>query len=155
MGTQLPYGKGQSSLPHFRGLRMQASLRPCKPAFVNRGPCLFWPNGWMDQDITWYGGRPRPRRHRVRWDLATPVERGIAAPHFSAHVYIVAKRLDGSRYHLLWGVGLSSGDTVLDGDPAPPPERGIRVSLCGFCHIYTSGLGVGAISGFAETGSSF
>jgi len=25
------------------------------------GPCLFWPNGWMHQDITWYGGRPRPR----------------------------------------------------------------------------------------------
>ena len=20
------------------------------------GPCLFWPNGWMDQDATWYGG---------------------------------------------------------------------------------------------------
>jgi len=19
-------------------------------------PCLLWPNGWMDQDITWYGG---------------------------------------------------------------------------------------------------
>ena len=22
------------------------------------GPCLLWPNGWMDQDATWYGGRP-------------------------------------------------------------------------------------------------
>jgi len=20
------------------------------------GPCLLWPNGWMDQDATWYGG---------------------------------------------------------------------------------------------------
>jgi len=19
------------------------------------GPCLLWPNGWMDQDATWYG----------------------------------------------------------------------------------------------------
>jgi len=27
------------------------------------GPCLLWLNGWIDQDITWYGGRPRPRRH--------------------------------------------------------------------------------------------
>ena len=27
------------------------------------GPCLLWPNGWMDQDITSYGGRPRPRPH--------------------------------------------------------------------------------------------
>ena len=24
------------------------------------GLCLLWPNGWMDQDVTWYGGRPRP-----------------------------------------------------------------------------------------------
>ena len=22
------------------------------------GPCLLWPNGWMNQDATWYGGRP-------------------------------------------------------------------------------------------------
>jgi len=25
------------------------------------GPCLLWPNCWMDQDGTWYGGRPQPR----------------------------------------------------------------------------------------------
>jgi len=22
------------------------------------GPSLLWPNGWMHQDATWYGGRP-------------------------------------------------------------------------------------------------
>jgi len=26
-------------------------------------PCLLWPNGWMDQDSTWYEGRPRPKTH--------------------------------------------------------------------------------------------
>jgi len=26
------------------------------------GPFLLWPNGWMHQDATWYGGRPQPRR---------------------------------------------------------------------------------------------
>ena len=26
------------------------------------GPCVLWPNGWMDQDTTWNGARPRPRR---------------------------------------------------------------------------------------------
>ena len=31
------------------------------------GPCLLWPNGWMDQGATWYGGKPRPRRHCIRW----------------------------------------------------------------------------------------
>jgi len=25
------------------------------------GPCLLLPNGWMDQDATWYGVRPWPR----------------------------------------------------------------------------------------------
>ena len=27
---------------------------------------ILWPNGWFDQDTTWHGGRPRPRRHCVR-----------------------------------------------------------------------------------------
>jgi len=30
------------------------------------GPCVLWPNGWMNQDATSYGGRPRPRPHCVR-----------------------------------------------------------------------------------------
>ena len=27
----------------------------------------LWPNGWMDQDATWWRGRPRPRPYCVRW----------------------------------------------------------------------------------------
>jgi len=26
---------------------------------------ILWPNGRMDQDATWYGGRPRSKRHCV------------------------------------------------------------------------------------------
>jgi len=51
---------------------------------------VLWPNSWMDQDATWYEGRPRLRRHCVRWELSStllPSERGTAAPpHFSAYV---------------------------------------------------------------------
>jgi len=36
------------------------------------GPCLLWPNGWMDEDAIWYGGRPRPRPHCVRWEPSSP-----------------------------------------------------------------------------------
>ena len=49
------------------------------------GPCLLWPNGWMDEDATWYGSRPkpRPRSHCIRrgpsWHSSRPL--------FSAHVY--------------------------------------------------------------------
>ena len=36
------------------------------------GPCLLWPNGWMDQDGTWYGGRPRPSDVVLHGDPAPP-----------------------------------------------------------------------------------
>jgi len=49
------------------------------------GPCLLWLNGWMDQDTTWYGGRPRPRPHCVTWRSSSP-KRGTAS-QFSAYVY--------------------------------------------------------------------
>ena len=31
------------------------------------GRCLLWPNGWMDEDAIWYGGKPQPRPYCVRW----------------------------------------------------------------------------------------
>jgi len=34
---------------------------------------VLWPNGWTDQHATWCGGRPRPRRHCIRWDPASPI----------------------------------------------------------------------------------
>jgi len=36
------------------------------------GPCLLWPNGWMDQDDTWHGSKPQPRRLCVRWGPSPP-----------------------------------------------------------------------------------
>jgi len=29
---------------------------------------VLWPNGCMDQDETWHGGRPRPWPRCVRWE---------------------------------------------------------------------------------------
>ena len=63
MGTQLP-------LP-------QMGTEP--PVF---GPYLLWPNGWMDQDATWYGIRPQLRIY-----TSAQLESGTAAPLFLAHVY--------------------------------------------------------------------
>jgi len=45
------------------------------------GPCLLWPNGWMDQDSTWYGGRTQPRPHYARWRPSSP-QIGGTAPIF-------------------------------------------------------------------------
>jgi len=46
------------------------------------GPCLLWPNGWMNRDATWYGGRSRLRPHCVRWGPSSAIKRGTAAPLF-------------------------------------------------------------------------
>jgi len=50
------------------------------------GPCLLWPNGWMDVDAAWYGSRPRPRPHCIRRGPALR-ETGTAAPILSVRVY--------------------------------------------------------------------
>jgi len=44
------------------------------------GPYLLWPNGWMHQDATWYGGRPRPTRHCVRCGPSYPQKKGTPTP---------------------------------------------------------------------------
>jgi len=51
------------------------------------GPCLLWPYGCMDQDVTSYGARPRLMRLCVRWGPRSPSPKGSGAPQFSAHVY--------------------------------------------------------------------
>jgi len=40
------------------------------------GPRLLWPNGCMDQDATWYAGRPRFTRRCVRWGPSCPSPKG-------------------------------------------------------------------------------
>ena len=63
------------------------------------GPYLLWPNRRMEQDATWYGGRLRPRPHCVRWEPDAP-KKGHSSPT-SWLMFIVAKRLDRSRCHLV------------------------------------------------------
>ena len=53
------------------------------------GPCLLWPNSWMDQDATWYAGRPRPRSHCVRWG-PNPLPKGAQPPNFQP-MFVVDK----------------------------------------------------------------
>jgi len=47
------------------------------------GPRLLWPNGCMDQDATWCGGRPLSTRHCVRWERSFPSPKGAQPPIFS------------------------------------------------------------------------
>jgi len=56
------------------------------------GPCLLCQNGWMDQDTTWYRGRPRHRRHSVRWGPSSPHGKGQSSPPTFHPMSIVAKQ---------------------------------------------------------------
>ena len=68
------------------------------------------PNSWMDQDQPCYAGTPRPWPHFVRWG---------PSPEFLAH--ICCGQMAG---WIKMPLGMEAGDFVLDGDPAPLPERG-------------------------------
>ena len=62
LGTEVGLSPGNTVLdgaqlhPMERGT---ATLTP-RPLF---GPCLLWPNAWVDYDASWYGGTPWPRPH--------------------------------------------------------------------------------------------
>jgi len=69
------------------------------------GVGVLWPHGSMDQDETWHGGRPRPRPHCARWDLA-PLPKTDTAPNFRP-VSIVD---NGRSYQLLLSSCISVHD---------------------------------------------
>jgi len=149
MGTQLPSLNGHS--PQFSAnvrcgetagwtkmpLGMEVGLGPGDFVFLGHptprkraqphqifGPCLLWANGWMDQDATWYGGKPRPRRRCVRWGRSSPQKnKNGAAPQFSVNVYCF-QTPGWMKTPLGTEVDLGPGHIVSDGDPAPPRESG-------------------------------
>ena len=74
----------------------------------------------MDQDATWYGGRPQPRGLCVRWGPnPSPQKR------FSAHVDC-GQTAAWIKMQLGTEVGLRPDDIVLDEDPAPLPNFRFR-----------------------------
>jgi len=93
---------------------------------------VLWPNGCMNQDETWYSGRPRFRPHCVRWGPSYRYGKGHSSPYTFENY---GRRLC---VHIIVGPCLSwphgwmdhdetwhgLGHIVLDGDSAPPPQRG-------------------------------
>ena len=72
----------------------------------------------MDQDATWYRGKPRPMRRCVRWVAAPPPPKRDTALHFSVHVYNCGQTAGWIKTPLGKEVDLSPGHIVLDGEPA-------------------------------------
>ena len=100
MGTQHTTPKGAEPRPIF-------------------GTRLLWPNGCMDQDATWYGGRPRPTQHCVRCGPNYPQKKRAHPPHpILAHDY--CDQMAGwMKMPLGTEVDLGPGHIALDGVPAP------------------------------------
>ena len=95
LGIELGLGPGDFVLDGDPAAPPPKGHRP--PIF---GPYLLRPNGCMDQDVTWYGARPQPRRLCVRWGARSPSRKGGRSPTNFLPLFIVAKRLDGTRWHL-------------------------------------------------------
>ena len=79
LGAQVGLGPGQIVLDRDPVTRPQIGHSP--PIL---GTYLLWLNGWIDQDATWYGGRPRPRPHCVTWGPSSPFpnKKGAQPPIF-------------------------------------------------------------------------
>ena len=99
MGTQHPTPKGAEPHPIL-------------------GPRLLWPNGCMDQDATWYGGRPRLRDIVFDVDPAIPEKWTHPSHQIFGHVYC-GQMAGWMKTPLGTEVELGPGHIVLDGVPAP------------------------------------
>jgi len=86
----------------------------------------------MDQDETWHSCRPRPWPHCVRWGPSSPPPKGGTASQFSAHI-CCGQMAGWIKMPLGMQVGLSQGHIVLDGDPAPLPQRAQPPILAHIC----------------------
>ena len=91
---------------------------PPHPIF---GPCLLWPNGWMNEDAAWYGGRPRPGPHCSRW-VPSPTKGAQQPPLFGPCLLWPRSPISAT-------AGLLFYDTMI--------HRGI------ICHTATAGLRFG------------
>jgi len=85
---------------------------------------VLWPNGSTDQDETWHAGRPRPWPHCVRWGPSSPSPKRNNHPIFGPYLLWPNGCMDqDATWYFGREVGFGPSDIVLDGDPAPPPQK--------------------------------
>ena len=77
----------------------------------------------MDEDATWYGGRPRPRPHCVTWGPSSPQKAQL--PNFRP-MSVVAKRLDGLRCQLVRRYRPWPRPHCVRRGPSSPPRKGAQ-----------------------------
>jgi len=87
------------------------------------GPCQLWPNVWMDHYRTWHRGGPLSSLHCARLGPSSPLQKKGQSPLPIFGPFLLWPNgwmhQGATRYT---EVGLSPGEFVLDGDPAPPKK---------------------------------
>jgi len=68
----------------------------------NFRPMSVVANGWLDQDATWYGGRPRPRPHCASWKPSSPPQKGAQPPIFGPCLLWKNGWMDQDVIYLVW-----------------------------------------------------
>ena len=116
---------GNPASPSPKEAEPSCSFRLMSLCLLRPNGFLLWPNGWMDQDGTWHGGRPHPRRLCVTWEHSLNLPKKEAEPPFSAYVYC-GQTAAWIKMPLGTEVGFGPGDIVLDRDPALPSQEGVR-----------------------------
>jgi len=85
------------------------------------GRCPLWPNGWMHQDATSYGGRPRPWRHCVTWGHSSP-KKGTQQ-HLTFRPMYCGQTAGWIKMPLRRRYSLGPLHFVLNGTQLPPPKK--------------------------------
>ena len=86
---------------------------------------LLWPNSWMDQDATWYGGRPWSRPC-VRWGPSSPQKGHSPPPIYSPCLLWPNGWMDQDA---TWYEGRSRPRPYCVRWSRPPPRKGAQQPL--------------------------
>jgi len=117
LGTQVGLGPGHIVLDGDTAPPPQRGTAPSnfRPSVVAK---------WLDGSrCHLVGGRPRPKRHCVRWEPSSPPQKGDRFTQFSAHVYY-GQTAGWMKMPLGMELGLGPGHIVLDWDPATLLRKG-------------------------------
>ena len=117
MGTQLPLPQRGTAPP---------------PIF---GAYLLQPNGCIDQDVAWYGARPRPRRLCGRWGPRSPSPKGGRSPQiFGPCLLWPSAWMDEAG---IWHGGRPQpGRLCVRWGPSPLPQKGAEPPSQFSAHFY-------------------
>jgi len=77
LGMEVGFGPGDFVFDGDPATPRTEGITHYHPVF---GPCLLWPNGWMDEDAIRYRSRRRPRPHYIRQDPSS-ARNGHNSPH--------------------------------------------------------------------------